>query len=273
MSDEEPFAERRPGSALPTMGELQAAVRYATCFGRGSADALERGALFVPLVGLAVGAVLVGVDRALAAAPVPVGAIAVVFCLALLRGDLGWRSRTPSSAEPRPARLAAGDKADAEGDLRPVSRGPSNRRVAAMLWLAAQTAKCVALAASGVPPPALLFAPMLGGWAVVVCAFGARDAAAPATGRKFARGITFREFSLTSVYAFAVVMAVNEALGIAMVLCASAVTVALRVVWHRWFGGVTEARARATGEAVEVAVLLLFAALGESVAAEGMGLG
>lgn len=232
MSDEHPFAERRPESTWPTIAELRAALFYATFLGRkrSRVETLEQGALFVPVVGLAVGAAAAVID-------VLLGSIGGAF------RSMPWR-----------AFFVVLFLEGVRGDSRPSSFFSFE--------LGLRLAKMVALAfVSAGRVPALLFAPMLGDWAVVVCAFGARDATAAGTGRKFARGITFREFAAGSVFTFAVVMAINEALGVALLLCAAAITVALRLFWHRFRGGVTEARLHLVGEAVEVGALAVFAVL------------
>lgn len=98
--------------------------------------------------------------------------------------------------------------------------------------------KIVGLAvAPAARPAALLFAPLLARWGMVVLATGARDADAP--GRKFNDAIAFREFALTSVFALAVVFTVAEAFGILIVVCAGALALGLRLYAHRRAGGIS----------------------------------
>ena len=102
---------------------------------------------------------------------------------------------------------------------------------------AVTAAKTVCTVAAATRPAAFLFAPLLARWALVVLATGVRDAAAP--GRKFNPAITFREFALASVFSFAVVFAVAEAFGILIVVGVAALTLVVRMVVHRWTGGVS----------------------------------
>jgi cobalamin synthase len=122
--------------------------------------------------------------------------------------------------------------------------------------------KAAAIASlSGSATPALLFAPMLGRWAMVVCAYGARDAARPGTGAKFHRELGFREFGWTSALALGLLLGALEAVGVAVAVAAASAAVALRLFWHRRRGGVSWEAVGATGEAVEATVLLVLAAV------------
>jgi len=98
--------------------------------------------------------------------------------------------------------------------------------------------KIVGLAvAPAARPAALLFAPLLARWGMVVLATGGRDADAP--GRKFNAAITFRDFALTSVFTLAAVFTVAEAFGILIVVCAGALALGLRLYAHRRAGGIS----------------------------------
>jgi adenosylcobinamide-GDP ribazoletransferase len=108
-------------------------------------------------------------------------------------------------------------------------------------------------------PAALLFAPLLGRWAMVVLAVGARDAAAPS--RKLNAAITFREFALTSVGTCAVVFTVGEAVGILLVVSVAALTLVLRLLQHRRCHGTSWPLLLASAELVEVLVLAIAGAV------------
>ncbi|HJV97259.1 MAG TPA: hypothetical protein VJ608_14535, partial [Albitalea sp.] len=123
--------------------------------------------------------------------------------------------------------------------------------------IAATKSACTAAAAAR--PAALLFAPLLARWALVVLATGVRDAAVP--GRKFNPAITFREFALASVFSFAAVFAVAEAFGILIVVAVAALTLTLRLSVHRWVGGVSWRFLLACVEGIEMFVLAICALL------------
>jgi adenosylcobinamide-GDP ribazoletransferase len=191
-------------------------------------EAFGRAALFFPLVGATIGAVLVGVHWLTSgtlpqwwAAAVLVGAWEVLTGNALLRA---WQT---SSA----------------GGIAALGGGTA--------------AKAVCLGVAATRPAALLFAPLLARWALVVLATGVRDAAAP--GRKFNPAITFREFALASVFSFAAVFTVAEAFGIVIVVAVAALTLGLRLLVHRWAGGVSWRFLLVCVEGIEVFVLALCA--------------
>jgi len=106
---------------------------------------------------------------------------------------------------------------------------------------------------------ALLFAPMLARWAMVVLAVGARDAAAPSS--KLNTAITFREFALTSVLTCAIVFTVAQAFGILLVVGVAALTLVLRLLQHRQPGGTSWPLLLASAELVELLVVVIGAAV------------
>jgi adenosylcobinamide-GDP ribazoletransferase len=140
-----------------------------------------------------------------------------------------------------------------------VGASPAGRPLVGMI--AALLLIKVALLAHGAAsrPAAVLFAPMLARWAMVVLAVGARDAAAPS--RKLNAAITFREFALTSVFTCAVVFTVAEALGILLVVSVAALTLALRLLQHRRAGGTSWPLLLTSAELVELLVLAIAAGL------------
>src|SRR5262249_38235222 len=155
------------------------------------------------------------------AMPAPLRATLVVTLLAAISALRGLRGAA-----------AVGDALMLAGD-----------RVAALEVMTAKTSRTAvggALAASLLaatlwavrPPPALLFAPMLGRWVMVVVGFSARLARAGAPGPRFEPGITFREFGWASTLTAGIALANLEAVGLAATLGVGAVAVALRLVWH-----------------------------------------
>ena len=231
---EQPAAAEAEHTPLPRPGDLLAALGTLTLLplprpSPGS-EAFGRAAVFFPLVGLLIGGLLAGIDCAimnhLSAWRT---AIAVVGAWEAVTGAVLLRAWAPA----RPAGLAA--------------------------MAATVAAKVACTAGASARPAALLFAPLLARWALVVLATGVRDAAAP--GRKFNPAITFREFALASVFSFAAVFAVAEAFGILIVVGVAALTLGLRLLVHRWVGGVSWRFLLACVEGIEVFVLGLCALL------------
>lgn len=191
-------------------------------------EAFGRAALFFPLVGLLIGGLLAGFHGMLASRLPPWGAaLGVVGVWEVLTQPALLRARRLSGAA----------------------------RLALMVALAA-TKTAGTLAAR---PAALLFAPLLARWALVVLATGVRDAAAPK--RKFNPAITFREFALASVFAFAVVFVVADAFGVLLVVSVAGTTLGLRLLAHRIAGGVSWWLLLVTSQAIEILVLALCALL------------
>jgi adenosylcobinamide-GDP ribazoletransferase len=195
--------------------------------------AWARATLFFPLVGLLLGAALLGAHALLAPRlPRPLEALILVAAwVGLTRADTvrawlhtGWRG------------------------------------IAGLgLAIGLLSVKAACLSAAGARPAALLFAPLLARWGMVVLATGARDADAPA--RKFNPGVTFSEFALASVFTIAVVLVLAEALGILVVVVVAAVLLSVRLLSHRWAHGVSWRLLLAATEGIETLVVLLIAAL------------
>src|SRR5437879_11661440 len=149
--------------------EIGAAVGCLTALERlaagASRAALAGGLAFYPVVGLVLGALAAGVATATERVLPPAAGPAGVLALVALAGARGARGLA-AAAE---ALLRRGAAVGVRGRLRTVP-GPLGI-AAAGAALAARAA-----AAAGLPPPAptpaLLLAPMLGAWAVVVECYG-----------------------------------------------------------------------------------------------------
>ncbi len=225
------YGEPHRSADSPRPRDLLAAIGLLTALPLPRPDvrseAFARATLFFPLVGLLHGAVLAGLNWLMTGRLHP---WMVATVLVATWEVLGWNRERLSTLAGRAA------------------------------WVAAPLAKIVCLtAAARARPAALLFAPMLARWCMVVLATGERDAGAPM--RKFNPSITFREFALTSVFSFALLLALADAIGILVVVSVSAATLAVRLLAHRWVGGVTWAFLSASARGMEVLVLLLFALL------------
>ncbi len=244
-----------PHSGVPRLDEvLHAAAFVSPVRWRPAVTALDRGALLLPAAGLAVGGLAALIDAGLRGVAAPGWLRAAVSALVLLGAGRGFLLLSWG----RSGAALGADRRRALQRMRQPRLG-----VGAWIFLVAGVAGTVAAVAAlgGARPTALLFAPMLGCWSAVVCAFGARDAAQAGSGVKFARGITFREFALASVFTFGVLFSATEAVGIAVGVAMALATIGLRLLWHRWLGGVSGAAVGATGFAVQLLALLLFAAL------------
>jgi len=206
----------------------------------------------LPAVGLAIGAAAAGVRSALRSLDPWVQALAVAALLAAVGGGAGPRCVFGAV---RQSLAGRGTKADGAG-------GGSLQTMAAWAGVIAEfVLKAWAIASLSHPPgPASLFAPMFGRWAMVVCAYQARDAARTGSGAKFHREVRFREFGWSSAFALGVPLGWMQAAGVTLVAGTAAAAVALRLYWHRRIGGVDWDVAGATGEVVEAAALLSCAA-------------
>lgn len=187
--------------------------------------------VFFPLVGLLVGVALVAL-RWCAGQQWPPWLVAVALVVV-------WEglSATARRTDPSPRHVPVG--------------------FAGVAFCLVAKAACLAQQGGG-QVAALLFAPLLGRWAMVVLAVGARDAGAPA--RKFNPAITFREFALTSVFSCAVVLLTAEAFGVLLIACVAALCLVLRWLFQR-LGGVSWPRLVSGAQLTELLVLLLFSLL------------
>lgn len=233
MQPEQPPAGNsaaEPGLRLPHPADLIAALGLLTSLPIAAPEVRStlfgRATPLFPLVGAAIGGTLIAIDVLARGVPTSLRLFLVVAL---------WQATT-------------------HGALRRQSSLPISHGVIVSLI------RLGALAA--IAPPrylALLFAPMLGSWSVVVLAVGARDAAS--SGRKLAPGVLFNEFALASLVTFAVVFSIADGLGILLVVIAAAVIVGLRVLLHQRFGGVSLRWLVLGAEMIEVLTLALLATL------------
>jgi adenosylcobinamide-GDP ribazoletransferase len=216
---------------MAVVDEVGAAVGSLTLFERlarhASREALAGGLAFYPLVGLGLGAVAAGVAAAVATSAPPAAAPTGVLVLLIL-----GRGRGTPGAFGIAMALAA---------------------------LATRMASLAALPAES-RTVALLVAPMLGAWAIVVQCYGGVPGGASGPAALVGRA-RFREFGWASVTALGVTLALGDAVGLVLVLAAAATTVALRVYAYRRLGGLTGRLLAATRELVETVVLGTLGAL------------
>ena len=240
--------EHRASPPLPGISGLIDALRFV----RYGAPEIGNWALYLPVIGLGFGIVWVAVDRALASTAGPgARSLAVVLVAAAVT-----RAR-PLSALGR--LLAAMPR---QGMARLATREPARGAVGFACTVAVVAAEAVALSALGrYRIVGLLAAPVLGCCSMVVLVVGSRAARADGRRVKFAPAVTFREFGLATTATFAVLFWATDFLGLLLMVATAVCTIAARVGWHRWWGGVDETAVLATSEAIQCVVLLLLAAL------------
>lgn len=249
---DDPNAPRALAWALAT------AVRTLTIVPLPGGDgAVGRSALFFPLVGLGLGALLACADGALTAvAPLALRNLLLVALLVTLAGraPLEGLVRT-ADALPKhgPAARCARLRAGRVGAVGIVA-------VVLVLGLALRSLDAIPDGARTLP---LLLAPMLARWSIVALAFGSVPAADDGRGLAMVRTLGFREFGVASVGAFAVMLGWAEARGLLAIVVLAIATIGVRIGTHRAFGGVTGDVLMAMGALGDALVLAVFA-LGRS---------
>ncbi|MGH7857374.1 MAG: adenosylcobinamide-GDP ribazoletransferase [Candidatus Binatia bacterium] len=245
-------------SALSVLwADFRAAVASITILRIDSAVAPEqvgRAALFYPVVGLLMGAILVLLDHSLLlflsqdiTNVFLVGALAIMSAGRQLDGFgntadglIGFRGREHALATMR-------------------DRPLGTFGTAAIFFLLILKLRSFDLLADQARTFGLLLAPMVGRWTMVVLAHGSREAGPPGESSKFAREIGSREFAVASVFALATLLSLTEGFGLVIAIAVATLTVGLRVYLHRRLGGVTHQSLGAVSEAAETLVLILFA--------------
>lgn len=254
-ADDAARARRRARNAPAALvGQLTSAVRFLTVVPLpGRQATVGESALFFPLVGLALGGVLVVVDRLAAAImPLAIRDVLLVGVVAALTGGLHLDGLADSIDG-----LFIGDRDRAFVIMREGPIGAFGA-VAVVLVLALKLRSLDAL-----PPatrmPALLYAPMLARWSMVVLGFGSRPARPDGLGHAMVSSITFREFGIATVFALWVMLANSGARGLLAILVVAVMTIGCRIFAHARLGGITGDLLGAIGEVTEALVLAIFA--------------
>lgn len=226
---------------LPSIGDLINALALMTRLPLAAPDVtgwhFAQAALFFPVLGLIEGILLVLLSRLM------IPDLSAVAASTLL--VLAWEGLSAPLANPAE-----------EPELRwhiPLDRAP--------ILLASLALKAALLRSCGtLVPAALLFSPVLGRWSFVVLAVGARSA--DQQGRKFSPAVSFREFGVASLLAFLVVFTLGQFVGLVLIIVTAAITLLLRLGFHRWQGGVTWETVVAGMHIVEISALAAMAILG-----------
>jgi cobalamin synthase len=229
-----------------------AGIADAWRFVRGGGEEVGAWAVYLPLIGVGLGAVSLAVDALIDPLAGRLAAsLAISATLAALtRGQpqLALARLLAALPRPRAERIAVLE-----------SGGGAAVGIALIVSLAAQLAVLCLL--DRFRPVGLAFAPVLGGCSMVVLAVGSRAARADGRRLKFAPSVTFREFGVASTATFALVFLSTEFLGLLLVLATAAFTIAVRVVLHRWIDGVNQTTLLAAGSGTQLLILTLLAAL------------
>jgi cobalamin synthase len=219
---------------------------------RNGAGQVGAWAVYLPVVGIVLGALWLATDTLVNAVAGRFGASLAVLCVSAA----ATRAR-PTVALSRMLAALASRRADRLAVLE--SGGGQATAAALVLVLAAQLTVLCWLDRFRVV--GLAFAPLLGCCGMVVIAVGSRAARTDGRRLKFAPAVTFREFGVASTATFALIFLTTEFLGLLLVLATAASTIAARVFLHRWIDGVNETALLASGEATQLVILILLAAL------------
>jgi len=236
--------------------DLVAAVRFLTRVplpNAPRADAGGFGAAAFPLVGLFIGAAGVVVDHLAFAFPDGVRNVAVLATWALLTGALHYDGLADV--------LDAFGASGREERLR-VMRDAAVGVFAVVGLVLLVATELAALAEIDGPgrAGALLAAPAIGRWAMVIAAVDAQSARPDGLGAEFVRALSARDVAVASVIALAVVALVPQRSGWIAFAAAAAGAWGVRLVASRAFGGVTGDVLGACGIVAETLALVVFAA-------------
>ena len=210
-----------------------------------------RSAVFFPLIGLLLGALVWGVDWLLRPVlPTTLLSILLVGLLAVVsRGfhlDGVVKSIDALFGGSSPAR-------------RTPARGPLG--VFVLFFLLVCKVRALDLLLGGYRDIALFLGPMLGRWACVVMAYSSRPARTQGSGATFVHGVQFNEFALSSLIALGVLFTLIEIAGIALVLPLGGLIIGFTLFCNSRLGGVAGDQWGAMAELVETTALCLFVLL------------
>jgi cobalamin synthase len=227
---------------------------------RRDATRLAGSSLFYPLIGLALGLVCLVVDslagKLLSGLP---RAMLVLLTWLVLTGAGQARAWARICTALAAGRNRERTLAIVTGDGRVGVAG-----MAAALATFLVQLRCL-LAIETLRVQALLFAPMLACWSIVVLAHGSRAARADGRQVKYASEVGFREFALTSVFAFGILFSTSAAVGVLVGVSAAATIVGVRLLSHWWVGGVSASLTRAAAEITFTLTLAVFAVVQRGV--------
>jgi len=248
-------AARRRALNAPAalLAQLATAARFLTILPfPGATVEVGTSALFFPLIGVALGGVLVALDSVTAPlVPLGIRDVLLVGALAVITGGLHLDGLADSADG-----LFKSDRERALAIMRDGAIGAFG--AAAVVLVVALKLRSLDALPPQTRTAALLYAPMLARWAMVVLAFGSHAARPDGLGNAMVRSIKFREFGTATVVALWIVLAQAGARGLVAILVVAATTIGCRILVHARLGGVTGDVLGAIGEVVEALVLAVF---------------
>jgi adenosylcobinamide-GDP ribazoletransferase len=217
-----------------------------------SADELGRAAIFFPVIGVLLGLVLVLVSSALEPlASAGLSSVVLVAVLALLTRGLHLDGLGDSF-----------DGLSAAGDRERMLQIMDDSHTGAFGLIAIVLLLLIKIhALESVETErwrALLTAPVLGRWAMIVLGYGAR-AAKPGLGSSLIEHLKTKHLLVASFITFIFAGAILRGVGVALMICIGLFSLLSKVFWHRRLGGVTGDTFGATSELSEALVLVILA--------------
>jgi adenosylcobinamide-GDP ribazoletransferase len=219
-----------------------------------SRERIGRATLFFPVVGAMVGGAVAGCAHLLTGvvSRSSLGVVCALLMVVLSRG-LG----------------VGGVGAVAAESCRTVRGGEMVRRrgafAAAVLTILASKVVALAVTAESLVGYAVFLAAVLGHWAPVVLAHGARPVRVDASDPLAVGRVGSREFAWSSAVAIGASLAAADALGLLAVLAAAVTSTGLRICAYRTRGEMTATLLAASIELVELVVLAVFAGISAPV--------
>lgn len=255
---------RRPGS---TIGRLATAVLVALEFltplrlrrvAIWDDRTFALAAAWFPLIGLGIGALLLGLDRGLdRLLPVAPASALLVAALALLSGGL----HLDGVADTADGLAVQGDRATRLGVMSEGNTGAAGVMALALVLLVQWSA--LASLEAPLRTPALLLAPALGRWAVTPVAAVFRPARPRGIGHALQQGIWPVAAPLSTVLAAGAPVALFGPPGLVLVLVAGVAALTVAGAAARMLDGVTGDTFGASIEVAQAAVLLAIVAAGQ----------
>jgi adenosylcobinamide-GDP ribazoletransferase len=235
------------------MGELLAALRFLTRFPLpAGATPPGFGASAFPLVGLALGAAALIVDRLAAPLPAAVRDVLVLAAWAWMTGAIHYDGLADT--------FDALGVSGREERLRVMRDGAVGVfAVLAVVLVVATELAALGELRGGARGAALLLAPVLGRWAMVAAGAQAPSARPEGLGAAFAREVGRRDLVVATVTALLVTAAIADGRGGLAWLAVAAEAVALRRFAASAFGGVTGDLIGAAGVLAETLSLVVAA--------------
>lgn len=207
-------------------------------------ERIARATLFFPVVGAALGSAVAGCALVLAdvVSRSALSIMCILSLVALSRG-LGLRGVGAVAGSARWDRAWQGRTAS----------------VAAVVVVLVGKGAMLAATAESLVGYAVFLAAVLGRWAPVVLAHGARPVKAEVSDPLAVGRVGSREFAWSSVIAIGISLAVADALGLVAVVAAALTSTGVRIWAYRYRQGMTAALLAASIELVEGAVLAVIA--------------